>query len=122
MPTPYHCLNGQRLYFVKACGEGDIERLQTRLGRGEDVESNDLQGNTGMHVAAATSHIGVMEFLLDNKADKEARNKNVSKRPMDALSLETEGEMLGFPYNLWKRLYPRPAGIRKDDSFVPAAP
>ncbi|CAM9940013.1 unnamed protein product, partial [Hapterophycus canaliculatus] len=62
--------------FVKTCGEGDIDRLQTRLDRGEDVESTDLQGNTGMHVAAATSGVDMMQFLIDNKADKEARNRN----------------------------------------------
>lgn len=52
--------------------------MQTRLERGEDVESTDLQGNTGMHVAAAASGLDVMIFLLENKADKEARNRNVS--------------------------------------------
>ncbi|CAN0148094.1 unnamed protein product [Pylaiella littoralis] len=67
----------ERLYFVKACGEGDIDRLQARLARGEDVESTDLEGNTGMHVAAATSGLDVINFLLDNKADKEARNRNM---------------------------------------------
>lgn len=64
---------------MKACTEGDIGRLQTRLDWGEDVESTDLQGNTGMHVAAASSGVDVMHFLLENKADKEARNRNVRK-------------------------------------------
>ncbi|CAN0526908.1 unnamed protein product, partial [Ectocarpus sp. 8 AP-2014] len=54
--------------------EGDIDRLQIRLDRGEDVESTDMQGNTGMHVAAANSGIDVMKFLLENRADQEARN------------------------------------------------
>lgn len=30
-----------------------------------------------MHVAAATSGVDVMQFLVDKKADKEARNRNV---------------------------------------------
>lgn len=67
----------QRMYFVKACGDGDVEGIQLRLDRGEDVESTDLQGNTGMHVAAAVSNVAVMQLLLDNLADKEARNRNV---------------------------------------------
>ncbi len=73
----------QRLYFVKDCSEGDVDGLQVRINRGEDVESTDLQGNTGMHVAAAVSAIAVMNFLLENKADKEARNRNV-RRPSQA--------------------------------------
>lgn len=75
LPRTHFC--PQRLYFVKACGDGDIDRLQLRLDHGEDIESTDLQGNTGMHVAAAASNISVMAFLLDNRADKESRNKNV---------------------------------------------
>ncbi|CAM9893070.1 unnamed protein product [Ectocarpus sp. 12 AP-2014] len=67
----------ERLYFVKACAERDIDRLQVRLDRGEDVESTDLQGSTGMHVAAANSGIDVMKFLLENRADQEARNRNM---------------------------------------------
>lgn len=63
---------------MQACEQGSLDRLQERLDRGEDVESTDLQGNTGMHVAAAESMVPVMEFLLDNAADKEARNKNAS--------------------------------------------
>jgi len=74
------CLLSQRLYFVKDCSEGDIDRLQVRIDRGEDVESTDLQGNTGMHVAAAVARIAVMNFLLENKADKEARNRNVRRQ------------------------------------------
>lgn len=66
------------MYFVQACGQGNLDLLQTRLDRGEDVESTDLQGNTGMHLAAAESSIKAMTFLLDNRADKEARNKNAS--------------------------------------------
>lgn len=68
----------QRLNFVKSCAEGNIEALQISIDRGECTESTDMQGNTGMHVAAAVSNIAVMEFLLQNNADKEARNKNVS--------------------------------------------
>lgn len=68
----------QRLHFVHACGQGSPDKLQERLERGEDVESTDHQGNTGMHVAAAESMLPVMEFLLDNGANKEARNKNAS--------------------------------------------
>ncbi|CAN0528595.1 unnamed protein product, partial [Laminaria digitata] len=67
------------MYFVKACGDGEVDVLQLRLERGEDVESTDLQGNTGMHVAAAMSNVAVMELLLDNGADKEARNRNVRR-------------------------------------------
>lgn len=70
-------MHTQRLYFVQACAEGDIDRLQARLDGGEDVESTDFQGNTGMHVAAASSGSDVMHFLLENSADKEARNRNV---------------------------------------------
>lgn len=68
----------QPRYFVQACGQGDLEDLGVRLDRGEDIESRDLQGNTGMHVAAALSGIRVMSFLVEKKAEKEARNKNVS--------------------------------------------
>lgn len=64
---------------MHACGEGNIDPLRVGLDRGEDVESTDLQGNTGMHVAAAASSVGVMNFLLDARADKEARNRNVSR-------------------------------------------
>lgn len=70
----------QRMYFVKACGDGEVDAIQLRLERGEDVESTDLQGNTGMHVAAAMSNVAVMDLLLDNGADKEARNRNVRER------------------------------------------
>lgn len=62
---------------MEICGEGDTNELRRRLDRGEDVESTDLQGNTGLHVAATTSSVGVMEILVQNKANKEARNKNV---------------------------------------------
>lgn len=43
------------------------------------MESRDYQGNTGMHIGAAASSLGVLSFLLDHGADREARNKNVSR-------------------------------------------
>ena len=85
-----HC-PWQRRYFVKACGDGDVDAIQLRLERGEDVESTDFQGNTGMHVAAAMSNVAVMELLLDNGADKEARNRNVRETKREREE-EEEGE------------------------------
>ena len=64
---------------MKACAEGDLDTLRNILDRGEDVECIDMQGSTGLHVAAASSNIVVMDLLLQHKANMEARNQNVRK-------------------------------------------
>lgn len=42
-----------------------------------------------MHVAAAESMVHVMSFLLDNGADKEARNKNASTAAKAAIGIKS---------------------------------
>ncbi|CAN0204731.1 unnamed protein product [Ascophyllum nodosum] len=75
----------ENVFFVKACAEGDLDTLRNILDRGEDVECIDMQGSTGLHVAAASSNIAVMELLLQHKANMEARNQNMETPLMVAV-------------------------------------
>lgn len=58
-----------------AAQEGDIEEVRHLLHLGADVNAFDEIGRTALHYAAAGEHLRVVELLLDNGAQVNARHE-----------------------------------------------
>lgn len=60
--------------LIAAVNRDDTETVLDFINRGMDVNTVDLTGNTLLHVAARNGNLKLLEGLLKNKANPNARN------------------------------------------------
>ncbi|WP_339045925.1 ankyrin repeat domain-containing protein [Candidatus Mesenet endosymbiont of Agriotes lineatus] len=63
--------------LLQASRNGEIEKVQSLLNQGENVNATDTYGDSDipLHYAAAKGHTNVITLLLQHKADVHAQNK-----------------------------------------------
>jgi len=54
------------LELVKACEEGNVEKVKTLLENGANILYQDEKGKTLLHVACENGHKNVVECLIRN--------------------------------------------------------
>jgi len=59
-----------------------LEAVQLALQPGDDVNATNADGNTALHIAAAKGANAIVQFLVDNGANLDARNK-LGQTPLD---------------------------------------
>ena len=94
LPTPLE----MEVKFAEAATTGDLHGLSLLHGLGVDINQQDADGNTALHLAYHYQHRVITEFLLSNGADKNQRN-NAGLRPID-LAAETQQENLAMQAEL----------------------
>lgn len=57
-----------------AVRRGQVENVRNLIGR-EDIEARDFQGRTPLHIAVLSGHDAIVELLLRNGADVNARDQ-----------------------------------------------
>lgn len=62
--------------FFTACAHDNVPAIQTYLSSGNDVDSRDSDGRTGLHVAASAGAEAAVAFLLQSGADPTTRSYN----------------------------------------------
>ena len=68
--------------FLKSCSEGDYTLVKLMLQNGIDANVKDADGNTALHLAAASKDLLSVKLLVEAGADLTARDKN-GKTPAD---------------------------------------
>lgn len=54
-----------------ACNEEHLEAVEILIGLGTNVDAQDNDGNTPLHVATRTRHTGIAQLLLKAGANTE---------------------------------------------------
>lgn len=73
LTVPENLDSTMQLLFM-AC-RGDVRGVTDLLNEGIDVNSIDLDGRTGLHIAACEGHVEVVKLLLSRKANIDARDR-----------------------------------------------
>ncbi len=68
--------------LLAATEAGDLEQMQTLLGKRVDINATNAQGWTPLHVAAAGGSVEVVKLLLVHGADVNAAS-NIGATPLD---------------------------------------
>lgn len=63
------------MQLLFAACRGDAKGVEDLLNEGIDVNSIDLDGRTGLHIAACEGHVPVVKLLLTRKANIDARDR-----------------------------------------------
>jgi hypothetical protein len=69
--------------LLDAARKGDLKRVQKLLDSGVDVNQRDKTGFTALHWAAMTNKQEVAKFLIQKKADINAREFQYKLSPLD---------------------------------------
>jgi len=86
--------------FFKRVEANDIENVKLFLDAGMDVNtmgtSGDAYGNTALAIAAGKGHTGLVQLLLDRKADVNAAHKKVSfgRTPLYAAAMACKDDIV----------------------------
>lgn len=54
-----------------ACAHEHLEAVEVLIGLGANVDAQDNDGNTPLHVATRTRHTGIAQLLLKARANTE---------------------------------------------------
>lgn len=73
LSVPENLDSTMQLLFL-AC-RGDVNGVEDLLNQGVDVNSIDLDGRTGLHIAACEGHVDVVRLMLTRKANIDARDR-----------------------------------------------
>lgn len=72
----------QRTALMMAASYGREDAVRLLVGRGAEIGLQDVWGNTALIYAAAKGHGGILDFLLENGANPDVRNKDTSLKLM----------------------------------------
>ena len=62
-------------HMTAAAGNGDLEKLQTLISHGVDVNSSDRDGRTSLHLVSSEGNLNVVEFLLAHEANPNSKDR-----------------------------------------------
>jgi Ankyrin repeats (3 copies) len=62
--------------FVYAAQQGQLAVIERRVSIGQHVNGVDADGNTALHACCLRGHTDVMELLLSNNANLDARDRH----------------------------------------------
>merc|ERR1712086_769382 len=71
--------------LMKAASNGRLVVVQKLVGSKVDLDAVDSDGNTAMHMAAASSFTMIVELLIKTGAKTDKDNK-MGKKPLDLAS------------------------------------
>jgi glutaminase len=80
-PTPIRQLSGKDSHTIDsyemifACAAGDLSKIIALVNRKVSVNCSDYDGRTPLHLAVAESRFVVVEFLLRQNANKNAKDR-----------------------------------------------
>ncbi|KAJ8574647.1 hypothetical protein ON010_g4566 [Phytophthora cinnamomi] len=60
--------------IVDAAMQGDLNAIQEAIDRGDDIESQDSDGNTPLHLAVKSGYPDIVEYLIKNGAKVDSEN------------------------------------------------
>ena len=66
--------------YLEACLEGNSLKVKTRLDNGDNPNTTDNDGWSGLHIAASKGFVPLINVLMDNGADIELENPNRTNR------------------------------------------
>jgi len=66
--------------LIEAAAKGEVQRVQTLLKQGADINAQDQQGRTALLVATRGNHIEVARVLIQNGADVNIQD-NIQDNP-----------------------------------------
>lgn len=89
---------------------GQLEQVKEALTQGASVHITDNRGWTPLHLASSRGHIDVVQFLLEEGADLEARTDRINRTPLHLSSMH------GFP-KMTSYLVAMGADIRATDVY-----
>ena len=61
-------------YMTAAAGSGDLDKIQTLIRYGVDVNCGDKDGRSALHLVSSEGNLNVVEFLLAHEADANCRD------------------------------------------------
>jgi ankyrin repeat protein len=61
-----------------ASAEGNLERVKDLVAYGANVNATSYNGSTSLMYAARNNHLSIVEFLIENGADREVKNQKKS--------------------------------------------
>lgn len=61
--------------LMKACGQGNAERVKQLLQKGADINAGDTDGDTALMYAAQSGHTEIVKVLAELGADINTANK-----------------------------------------------
>ncbi|KAG9137255.1 hypothetical protein Leryth_026738 [Lithospermum erythrorhizon] len=64
-----------RIRLMYLVNEGDLEGIKELLDSGTDVNFKDIDNRTALHVAACQWYIDVVQFLLQNGAEVDPKDR-----------------------------------------------
>lgn len=64
--------------WFKAAAAGDVNALKQALNQGMDVNIRDEAQNTALHLATKQAHLNTMRLLIENGANLNAQNDDLS--------------------------------------------
>lgn len=82
--------------LLDAARKGDLKRIQKLLDSGADVNQRDTTGFTALHWAAMTNKQEVAKFLIQKKADINAREFQYKLSPLDVARSRGFKDMVGL--------------------------
>lgn len=62
-------------YMTAAAGFGDLDKLQTLIAHGIDVNAADKDGRSSLHLVSSEGNLNVVEFLLAHEADANSKDR-----------------------------------------------
>jgi ankyrin repeat protein len=62
-------------HMTKCAGSGDLDKLQTLISYGVDVNCSDKDGRSSLHLVSSEGNLNVVEFLLAHEANPNARDR-----------------------------------------------
>lgn len=66
--------------LIAAVEAGELPKVQKMINSGIDVNTRDAEGNTSLHIAALYGNIEMMKWLMEHKANINAKN-NLGRSP-----------------------------------------
>lgn len=82
-----------------AAQEGDVEKVQSLLKKGADINDQDVEGRTLLHFAVTSRKLKIVKFLLDNGADVTLRTNKGNTTLHTAANTKSSEELIELLLN-----------------------